>query len=281
MYHGKRKQRKRCTSIKTLDVRGGAAGGTERNGTQMSMEEGLVQIAILSQDKKLSDALAASSGAYCSAFGMPCRCSVYPGAESFAAALQPEMYAVVFTDCTGGEESLALLRKAAPHAGIILVSKEPANAMLGYAVEASGFLSLPLGDEAFSQAFARAYRRAQEEDDGSILIKEKSGYRRVYARDVRFVQVSGHRLIFHLFDGTITTRGQLCGAEERLEKAGFFRCSANYMVNLRYVEWPNRGRVRVGSSEIPVSRQKKGDLYGRLCGRARRKVPHCGEVYIL
>ena len=180
-----------------------------------------------------------------------------------------------------GEESLALLRKAAPHAGIILVSKDPANAMLGYAVEASGFLSLPLGDEALSQAFARAYRRAQEEDDGSILIKEKSGYRRVYARDVRFVQVSGHRLIFHLFDGTITTRGQLCGAEERLEKAGFFRCSANYMVNLRYVEWPNRGRVRVGSSETPVSRQKKGDLYGRLCGRARRKVPHCGEVYIL
>lgn len=241
--------------------------------TQGSGGERLIQMAILSKDKKISNTLEAFSETYCAANGKLCRCTVFSDFEAFASALYPEMYAVVFSDCAGGQEELTLLRDRVPRASIVLVSEDVSVAMIGYTVDASGFLSLPVDYEEFACVFERACRRARREDDKRLIIKGGARYCRVYVKDVRFVEVSGRCLTYHLFDGTITARGQLCGAEKGLEQAGFYRCSANYMVNLRYIESFDRNSVRIGSSEIPVSLRKKRDFYGRLNGSNRRRIP--------
>ena len=146
------------------------------------------------------------------------------------------MYAVVFSSFTGGEGDLFSLRKAAPRAGVILVSADITSAVSGYMIDAAGFLALPVEYNQFASAFKRACRRVRRERDKSILLEGGTWCRRVYAKDVQFVEVNGRFLIYHLFGGSVTTRGQLCGEEKLLEQMGFYRCSAKYMVNLRYVE---------------------------------------------
>ena len=239
---------------------------------QMSREERLIQVAILSDDKKISGVLKKFSEDCCRTKGTPCRCTVFSDLDSFSAALYPEMYTVVFSVCAGRTETLVLLRKIVPRASIILVSEDVSAAMSGYMIEASGVLSVPVGYDQFVCAFERACCRDRKENGKSLLIKEGGEYYRVYTKDLKFVEVSDHYLIYHLFDGTLTMRGQLCGVEKGLEQAGFYRCSAKYMVNLRYIECLSRNSVRIDSVEIPVSRHKKKEFYGRLSGRSRRKV---------
>ena len=145
--------------------------------------------------------------------------------------------------------------------------------MSGYTIDASGVLTIPVDYELFEEAFERAYNRARREDNRRFLIKDGIGCRRVYVKDVQFVEVSGRSITYHLFDGTITLRGHLCGIEKGLVQMGFYRCSANYMVNLRYIESFDRNSVRIGSREIPVSPRKKRDFYVRLDGSNRRRIP--------
>ena len=76
----------------------------------MSRGERLIQIAIISDDKEIADTLQAFSTAYCVTKGKRCRCTVFPGLEAFAAALYPEMFAVVFSSCVSGEGALVKLR---------------------------------------------------------------------------------------------------------------------------------------------------------------------------
>lgn len=233
----------------------------------MSGEDQLIQIAIVSDDKKLAGALRALTGVCCASMGKLCRCALVSDLEAFAASLCPDMYAVVFSSFTGGEGDLFSLRKAAPRAGVILVSGDAASAVNGYMIEAAGFLTVPVEYNLFASAFKRACRRVRRERDKSILLEGGAWCRRVYAKDVQFVEVNGRFLIYHLFGGSVTTRGQLCGEEKLLEQMGFYRCSAKYMVNLRYVERFDGENVYVGGSKIPVSRRKKED-FSCLLGRS-------------
>ena len=82
----------------------------------MSGEDQLIQIAIVSDDKKLAGALRALTGVCCASMGKLCRCALVSDLEAFAASLCPDMYAVVFSSFTGGEGDLFSLRKAAPRA---------------------------------------------------------------------------------------------------------------------------------------------------------------------
>ena len=119
-----------CTSIKTIDVRTG-----ERVQGRMSGEDQLIQIAIVSDDKKLAGALRALTGVCCASMGKLCRCALVSDLEAFAASLCPDMYAVVFSSFTGGEGDLFSLRKAAPRAGVILVSADITSAVSGYMID--------------------------------------------------------------------------------------------------------------------------------------------------
>ena len=172
-----------CTSIQTIDEHetDTYGGGVH---TQMSREAWPIQIAIIGAVGQISDALQAFSGTCCAAMDRPCRCAAFSDAESFAASARREEYDVVFCGA-GGDEALALLRGAAPRAGMILVSRDVSDAVRGYAVEASGFLSVPGEREAFAHAFGRACRRAEEEDRLGFFIREGDGYRRVRARELR------------------------------------------------------------------------------------------------
>ena len=69
----------------------------------------------------------------------------------------------------------------------------------GYMIDAAGFLALPVEYNQFASAFKRACRRVRRERDKSILLEGGTWCRRVYAKDVQFVEVNGRFLIYHLF----------------------------------------------------------------------------------
>ena len=174
----------------------------------------------------------------------------------------------------GGLEAARKIREIDRCVEVVLLSPDTALAIAGYAVQASDYLVLPLRYEAFERALRKSLRKAKEKKDTDVLIKCKSVYYRVPARELLFVEVRGHYLVYHLLDGEITALGQLNAIEAQLAARGFFRCSVGYMVNMRYVERFTRSAVCVNGQELPISRSKKEELFGCLGvagrGKARR-----------
>jgi DNA-binding LytR/AlgR family response regulator len=80
---------------------------------------------------------------------------------------------------------------------------------------------------------------------------------RISIRDIMYVEVLGHNLIYHLREDEITVRGQLTKLEEELEPYNFSRCNDCLLINLRQVTGLSTGYVSVGEYKLPISRRRK------------------------
>lgn len=163
-----------------------------------------------------------------------------------------------------GVEIAQKIRARDERVEIVFVAQDDANAIDGYAVAAADFLLYPVAYERFAAAMRRVTARLGRKRGGSFIVKVKGVYRRLLARDILFVEVRGHYLVYHLFDETITVIGQLAAVEDDLADCGFFRCSAAYMINLRSVDRYTRKNVYIGGQEIRVSRAKKEELFALM-----------------
>lgn len=163
-----------------------------------------------------------------------------------------------------GMEVAQKIRARDERVEIVFVAQDDANAIDGYAVAAADFLLYPVAYERFAAAMRRVTARLGRKRGGSFIVKVKGVYRRLLARDILFVEVRGHYLVYYLFDETITVIGQLAAVEEELARCDFFRCSAAYMINLHYVDRYSRKSVFVDGQEIRVSRAKKEELFALM-----------------
>ena len=84
--------------------------------------------------------------------------------------------------------------------------------------------------------------------------------------DLRYVEVSLHRLIYHLIEESVETGGNLNDVEQALYPLGFRRCNHCYIVNMRYVTEIRENSVILGpgAEELQVSRSKKKAFLGEL-----------------
>ena len=77
-------------------------------------------------------------------------------------------------------------------------------------------------------------------------------------RDIRYIEVRGHFLTFHLIGEAFTARGNFGKLEEELQQKGhFFRIFKSYLVNLDHVTGINQNSALVGEDELLISRSRK------------------------
>ena len=79
----------------------------------------------------------------------------------------------------------------------------------------------------------------------------------VSIKDIIYVEVSNHMLIYHTLKGDFTTRGTLRDIEKELAKYSFSLCNACYLVNLYYVERIDGYDVTVKGVTLLMSHPKK------------------------
>ena len=92
----------------------------------------------------------------------------------------------------------------------------------------------------------------------SILVVCQKETRRILARDIRFVEVHGHKLTFHTENGEVEGGGSLQEAEEKLKNLGFLRCNKYYLVNYRYVAGIQGNLLQLmGGETLEISRLRK------------------------
>ena len=145
---------------------------------------------------------------------------------------------------------------------LVFVTSIVGYAVQGYSVDALDFIVKPVQYTAFAMRMKRIMQAIRMKKGTGILVGTEKGNIVIPSRIILYVEVFDHNLTYHTELGDFTIREKLGNVEKQLENDSFFRCSASYLINLRYVTRLNGNgeSVIVAGQEIRVSRSKKKEL---------------------
>ena len=171
-------------------------------------------------------------------------------------------YDLIFMDIDlpgmNGMEAASRLRQIDQRAVLIFVTNLVRFALKGYEVDAMDYLIKPIQYGMFALKLHRAVARCEENTD-SILVTQQSGVQRLGLGNLLYVEVRGHKLLFHTEKGeAISGSGTLMEVEEKLRGKGFLRCNKCYLINQKHVAAVQGNNLMLSDgTELLISRQRK------------------------
>ena len=156
---------------------------------------------------------------------------------------------------------------------IIFCTNYAQYALNGYEVGAMGYILKPVTEYSIFRTMDRAFsflQKIKHDMPGKekIILKGEDGQQPVDLDDLIYVEVIKHDLFFHVSArGGIKTyrmRGTMREVCERLEKSGFVRSCASYMVNMAHISSVSKSTMKIkvtGDATIPISRSYKEKFF--------------------
>jgi len=190
--------------------------------------------------------------------------SVYSSGLALISEYEP-IYDVILLDIEmphmDGMEVARFIRKSDPHAVIVFITNMPQYAIKGYEVEAFDFIVKPVEYELFSLKLGAAIEAVDEETSLTIQIPDESGYRRVKADEIVFIEVKDHWLFVQSLTENYQMLGTLKEMEEKLETSYFIRCNKSYLINLQHVVRMRSDIVVLqGGYQFKISRSRRKEV---------------------
>ena len=177
-------------------------------------------------------------------------------------------YDIIFMDIEmpylSGMDTARKLRELDESVCIIFVTNMAQYAVSGYEVSAMDFIVKPVGYFNFSIKLQRAIQYRVKMQKSEILIKTETGFKRIPPTDIYFIEVSDHILTYHTVKGKIYERGTIKKREDQLKIYNFIRCNNSYLVNFIYITEFGAQHIKVGETELIISRSKKKEFMNTL-----------------
>ena len=160
-----------------------------------------------------------------------------------------------------GMEAAKQIREMDHQVMIIFITMLTQYAIEGYSVGAFDYVLKPLRYEEFSTKMDRVRRMLAHQNTSMVLeVRTKEEIRRISADDITFLEVSNHDILIHTDSEIIRQWGNLKSYEDKLASVYFVRCSASFLVNLKYVRAVNGNTVIVHGHELPISSSKRNEF---------------------
>lgn len=157
------------------------------------------------------------------------------------------------------------LRKIDDGVCIVFVTNMPQFAIEGYDVNAYYYLLKPLIYSDFAKKFGNVLTYILKETSGDFLFLEPPfEKRKVLTKEIKYIEVFAHDVVFHLFNEEIHVRGTLSEFEKKLDPSKFCRINSCYIVNLAYVTSIKNMSVYIDDTELRVSYTRKKVLIKAL-----------------
>lgn len=193
--------------------------------------------------------------------------SGYPGGREFltSGATEDIVLLDIEMEDLNGMDTARLLRGMGANSEIIFVTNMAQYALKGYEVGALDFIVKPVRYTSFAFKFRRAVEAALRKNNSRIAVGTRGGLRYTDTSDINYVEVMGHKLIYHTVRGSFEAWGALKDVRKMLEPFGFALCNACYLVNLAHVVSISQDMVAVeGGDELKMSRGRKRSFMDAL-----------------
>lgn len=147
---------------------------------------------------------------------------------------------------------------------IIFITNLAQMAIQGYEVRALDFIVKPLNYYSFSLKIKSAVDIIANRKVKNILIGSAGELRRISTDDLYYAEVFSHDLFYHTKGGVYKQRAPLKELEDNLRGLSFKRCNNSYLVNLKYVDCVEKGRIRIGGEWLRISRPRRKEFLQAL-----------------
>ena len=168
---------------------------------------------------------------------------------------------VVFMDIEmphlDGIETARKMRERDDTTILIFITNLAQYAIHGYEVNAIEFMVKPVGYYNFSDKMTKALRFVRRNEEKVMLFKSSDAVTKIPVSQILYLEKEKNYIIFHTERGEFRERGSMAEMEEKLAGAGFSKCIAGCLVNLRHVLKMEKDLVWVGNTSLPVSRAQK------------------------
>lgn len=171
---------------------------------------------------------------------------------------------VVFMDIEmphlDGIETARKMRERDDTTILIFITNLAQYAIHGYKVNAIEFMVKPVGYYNFSDKMTKALRFVRRNEEKVMLFKSSDAVTKIPVSQILYLEKEKNYIIFHTERGEFRERGSMAEMEEKLAGAGFSKCIAGCLVNLRHVLKMEKDLVWVGNTSLPVSRAQRKEF---------------------
>lgn len=228
----------------------------------------MIRIAIVEDEKKYSDILTRYLKDFGEEEGEIFDVSVFSDAVAFLTDYSPE-YDIVFMDIMmpgiDGMRAAAKVRERDTETVLIFVTNMAQFAVKGYEVNALDFIVKPVSYYDFRIKMRRAVFAVRSRDDRSVVVPAEGGGLRVAVRDLMYIEVTGHRCIYHIAPHSVAEgRNTIKNLSGLLAPYNFLRCNSCYLVNPAWIRYIGGYIVRVGEDELQISHPRRKEFVSRF-----------------
>lgn len=220
----------------------------------------MIRVAIIEDESKTAELLKKNFNKFGEDQQIVFEVTIFDNATSFLAEYHGN-FDLVTMDIDmpqmNGIEAAERLRKIDNEVILVFVTNMAQYAIKGYQVNALDFMVKPVVYSDFVFKMKRVLSALQKRQHSVITIKVPGGIRRVSGNQILYVEVSGHKIFYHLIDETITVRGSLSKVENQLQVFNFLRCNSCYLVNPSHIKEISGYVVRIGGEELQISHPRK------------------------
>lgn len=178
----------------------------------------------------------------------------------------------------GGIEIAKILRRRQnilnqPKSILIFVTGYDDFMEQAFDVQAFHYLLKPIDAKKFSQVLSRAVdelKNFQSQAEKFLLIKIGGMNKKIFLRDIFFVESNNKKIIFHTVDGNFEIYGKMSALEIMLEE-NFYRCHRCYLVNLEKIAEYNSDSIKLLNGEkILLTAKKYRDFVKKFMNYAKK-----------
>ncbi|WP_169172422.1 LytR/AlgR family response regulator transcription factor [Bifidobacterium oedipodis] len=163
-----------------------------------------------------------------------------------------------------GLETARRLRELDTRTVIVFTTKMAQYATIGYDVDAVGYLVKPLEYPGFALKMRKALNIIATRTGTTIAIKSDDHMHFLDSHEIRYVEVTGHNVLYHTDKGVWRDWGSLKATAEQLGGHDFVASSRYCLVNLAWVDAFEADTVIVDGERLAVSRSRKKPLMQAL-----------------
>ena len=228
----------------------------------------VIRIAYAEDEAETAAALKGYIERYASENALAIEAEHYSNAETLLYRYSPRYDLLLLDIQLGGMTGMDAaeeIRKLDPEVGIIFITSLVQYAGKGYEVDALDFIVKPVSYYQFALKMDKAVRIVGRRQMISLPVATEQGTKILSSRDVQYIEVSNHDIIYHTAKETYRIRGSLGAMEDKLNSQHFLRISVSFLVNLEYVVNINGNALKMqNGDEVWISRAKKRDVMAAI-----------------